>query len=210
MLKVITWIWIFIQPLYALSTNDCLALIKSSKSKALAHDYQGAIDDISMCIKYEPNFALAYYMRGEIYLLMDNDKLALQDLNTALRLNSESIQPLKLRCQLRVRSEEWDLALLDINRVIKLNPTDAYSYNLRAQVFLGMNKMVDAKNDWMSAVHYFDIDVKNKKNLLGAYIGRGSSKEYLGDIDGACNDYSEAQKLGLSDSHLDSKKDLCK
>src|SRR5687768_1855804 len=55
-------------------------------------DARKAIEQFNKVIKSDPKNSMAFCKRGEAYAFMNNDKLAMKDYNTAIRLNSKNAE----------------------------------------------------------------------------------------------------------------------
>ncbi len=65
--------------------QSALEYFSRGNFKKLIEDYNGAINDYSNAIKLRPNFWEAYYQRGNVFSLTNNQKSE-QDYNTAIEL----------------------------------------------------------------------------------------------------------------------------
>ena len=78
--------------------NDCNRAINLNNTNVRALDlrgninrdlknYEKALDDYSIAIKIDPEFAIAYYNRGVIYNYREEMSKALDDFTTAIKIN---------------------------------------------------------------------------------------------------------------------------
>lgn len=54
-------------------------------------DYQGAVFQFTQAIKKNPNYAEAYYNRGNARLVLENDREAIKDFEQAIKINPEYV-----------------------------------------------------------------------------------------------------------------------
>jgi len=76
------------------------------------------------------------------------------------------------------------------------------AYNNRAYVKL-------KKKDYEAAITDFDKAINLKPDYAAAFLNRGFAKKMLGDLSGACKDWTKAFELGLQQAN-EFIKDNCK
>ena len=82
-------------------------------------------------------------------------------------------------------------AISDYKKSIDINPQKLEAYNNIAYVM--RNKEI---NDNYAAIFYATKAIEIDPNYSNAYLNRGVAKENLGDIAGACDDWSKASYFG--------------
>ena len=75
---------------FPLTLNMHMLLIIEQQQIFKQKAYQACVDDCSMAISIDPNYAYAYLNRGNAKELLRNDEGACQDWNKAVELGAES------------------------------------------------------------------------------------------------------------------------
>ena len=92
-------------------------------------DYYGAISDYNKAIEINPNYAFAYYNRGNIKGRdLEDYSGALSDLNQAIEIDPNYDQMYISRCLVKDRLKDYYGAISDCNKAIEINPKDAQAY----------------------------------------------------------------------------------
>ena len=90
--------------------------------------------------------------------------------------------------------KDFNGALNDYNNAIKLKPDYAIAYNNRGNVKFNLKNYRGAIMDYSYAIKF------KSKGPSKIFTNRGVSKELIGDIQGACKDWSVAARLGNSNA----------
>lgn len=131
-------------------------------SRAMAYFGQGnfdlALSDINNAIKYFPrrekdDLAQAYLLRAKILTVKGEDKPALTDLNSALRLVPSHRLALKDRGDLLCKLGQYDLAKIDYNHLLRLDTRSQSAYMGLARVEAHIGQPVRAKDLLAQAVN---------------------------------------------------------
>jgi tetratricopeptide (TPR) repeat protein len=158
--------------------------------------YDMAIADYERSIRFKPDFASPYLNRGIVYIQrkqsIDGEKLALNDFNRAVELNSKDALAYSLRGYLRIKLGDKKGGLEDLDQALRLNPKDYRIYGNRgtARSRLGDKQGAIADYNQVIALH--------PKDEL-AYYGRGKIRSELGDKKGAISDYDQAIRINPND-----------
>ncbi|WP_168540324.1 tetratricopeptide repeat protein, partial [Anabaena sp. UHCC 0253] len=128
-------------------------------------NYIAAERAITKAIYISPR-ASFYYSRGIIYDTQKKLELALDDFNTAIKINPDLATPYIGRGFVYREQKKWELALADFNTVIKINPDLATPYIGRGFVYREQKK-------WELALADFNTVIKINPDLATPYIGRG-------------------------------------
>ncbi|MBO1050144.1 MAG: serine protease [Dolichospermum sp. DEX182a] len=94
-------------------------------------DKQGAIDDYTLAIKINPNYAKAYYNRGYVRKDLGDKQGAIDDFNLAIKFNPNFAEAYYNRGYVRNELGDKQGAIDDYNQVIRINPNYAGAYNNR-------------------------------------------------------------------------------
>lgn len=91
--------------------------------RAKKQNYAGAIEDYSTALDKSPNYVWAYRGRGQAYLGQGNAKLALADLNEALRGKPGDFNLTLLRGRANSQAQNYDAAVGDFAQALALKTT---------------------------------------------------------------------------------------
>ncbi|MDH6100447.1 tetratricopeptide repeat protein [Anabaenopsis sp. FSS-46] len=117
-----------------------------------------ALFNFTQAIKLNPNYAEAYFLRGGVYFLREDNldlDLALADLNLGIRLNPNYAEAYFLRASVYRNQEKWDLALADYNKVIAISPNTAHAYYGRGEVYRQIGNISKARSDYQQAAELY-------------------------------------------------------
>lgn len=126
---------------FSMNSKEALAYKSSGDNKARSGDIQGAIADYNQAIQLKPDFADAYYARGDnlaklassgiVSYPIDNTK-AIADFDKAISLNPNLTEAYLARGNVKILSGNHQSAIADYNRAIDIEPELARAYNNRA------------------------------------------------------------------------------
>ena len=88
--------------------------------KALAGDYQGAIQNYNQAIQLGSENATIYYNRGVAFYTLGNAEAALQDLNRAIQLDPSNAEAYGNRGAIRLEQQDRQGAVQDFQHAVKL------------------------------------------------------------------------------------------
>lgn len=168
--------------------SDALDLF-NRKEYILCYSYMKEITDADY------NFTQAYYYKAQILLWMNEDSLALMNLNIALSQNPNYVDALILRSAAFLNQWKMDLALNDANRAVELSPSNPDVYVQRG--------LVEAEID-------IEGGYKDFEKAIELFLKRAEKKKQSGDLKGACLDWKEAVDLGYESKEWYCKKCKCK
>ncbi len=167
-------------------------LTESALAKSEAHDYQGAIADITAVIKLEPKAAGHYDMRAMIYRRAKNYKAAIADLTQALQLNPDNPTYYYYeRATLKDFVGDVKGAIADATMVIQSSPgQDLGIHWLRGDLYARLG-------DHQKAVADFTHAIKVAKSEMDGslYVDRAESYLKLSNKAAALKDYQKAAAL---------------
>lgn len=172
-------------------------LLESGKKKLLQGDVQGALVDVSAAIQSDPESAMAYTYRGEVYMSDANYGAAKTDFDKAIELKSRSSLAFYDRALLKIQMGELDEAMEDLNSALKIfgkNPNEVLTisniYAKRAQLNLWMKNWDAAISDYDTAISETDKN-QSEENIAG----RGDAYTATGNYKAALRDYILAIKI---------------
>ena len=165
------------------------ASLKSGIAKFNEANYDAALLDINKAIEMNAKNAEAYFYLGEIYLMQNEPKRAMENYNKAIELDSLLSKAYKGRGKLKAKMEDYMGSIDDFNIALKQNKNFSDAYFNRASSYLFL------KDYKASIADYTKVIEMNKKDFQ-AYEQRGTAKFESGDKKGACKDWSKAGELG--------------
>jgi len=149
------------------------------------------VKDYDRIISLDPANAIAYFSRGV------NSCREVELLN---KLNADLILPGQQKTIVRSQRDEiYRKALSDFSKTIQLEPGFAVGYFDRAYVKCQLQ-------DFNGAIKDYDNTIKADPSFAEAYYNRGLFLLYMKNKLEACNDFSKAGELGLTDSYAAIKK----
>jgi tetratricopeptide (TPR) repeat protein len=122
--------------------------------RAKKQNYAGAIEDYSAALDKVPNYVWAFRGRGQAYLGQGNAKLALADLNEALRAKPDDFNLTLLRGRANSQAQNYDAAVVDFTQALNSKTTGSLLPSERAIILsqrgfarLKQDRTPDAKAD---------------------------------------------------------------
>jgi tetratricopeptide (TPR) repeat protein len=155
-------------------------------------DYDHVIADATLAIKFAPDDAKAYELRGLAYKEKGDTDNAINDLNWAINLSPKDAQMLSERGLAYVQKKDYDRALEDYAAAIAIDPKNADFWVHRCYANELKGDDADALANCNEALR-LDPD-----NALAVYL-RGVAKLGLGDEHGSDEDIARAKVL---DPHI--------
>lgn len=144
---------------------------------------------LNKALEADPNFAAAYYIRGNIKDNFDDRHGAMKDYSTAIEKNPKLTDAFFARGNVKMKLQDYYGAISDYTSCISLNENniDAYFNRGKAKQFLLAYE--DAINDCSKIIQ---LNPKNQD----AYFLRGNLRLEFGDMKNGCLDLSKAGELG--------------
>ena len=167
--------------------------LSRASNKFMKRDVSGAIGDINLAIKVDPQNPSLYLNRGYLKQVLNNYDGALEDYNQALKLNPNYAEAYNNRGVLYAAMKNTKGAMEDYAAALQLNPkySDVYYNRGNLKYMLSDNK--GALADFDKAIEYNPKDAE-------AYNNRGVVKRRMNLNVGALSDYSQAIALNPNDS----------
>jgi hypothetical protein len=137
-----------------------------------------AIDDpeiqkLNIKLQQNPNDAIAFYNRGQLFARNGDFSRAVIDFDQAIRLDPNNAAAFNNRCWARGASGDLDLALKDCNEALRLRPDFADALDSRGLVYLKLNLNGNAVAD-------YDASLRLRPNQASSLFGRGIGKVRIG------------------------------
>lgn len=82
------------------------------------HDFNGAIRLYTAALKRDPRLMLAYYWRGQVYVLLHQYERALADFNSALKIEPAFMQAGTTRANTYCLMKRYDQALAELHHLL--------------------------------------------------------------------------------------------
>lgn len=163
---------------------------------AAQKDYALAIKALNRAIAFNGLLPAAYVKRGWLYDRLKQPARALEDFNTAFKMDPHNWEMLNDRAWVLAELGRFGEALLDANQAIEFNSTGADAYDTRGVVYLKLKDPVKAVSD-------FNMAIKLQANFGAAYFHRSLAYEQLGKKAEAQLDARRAAHLGYSEDDDD-------
>jgi tetratricopeptide (TPR) repeat protein len=185
------------------------AMDAQSNKTALAH--------FNECLRLNPYYMEAYYLRAQVRESLGDSKGALTDFNIYLESRPRDSDALFSRALLRYQYRQWAMAREDFLNLLKSPPTATKSIffavdkesgspvvsaqsNIMASVlnYLGL---IDTKmKNFPRAVHYLDSAIKLEPTNAEFFVNRGWVRHSMLDTTQALSDYQRALTLNAEGS----------
>ncbi|MBV7330572.1 tetratricopeptide repeat protein [Chloroflexi bacterium TSY] len=151
-------------------------------------DLSAAISDYDQAISLNPNYATAYYNRGNTYYDLGDLSAAISDYDQAISLNPNYATAYYNRGNTYYNLGDLSAAISDYDQAISLNPNYATAYYKRGIAYRDLGDMITAIVD-------YDQAISLNPSYATAYYKRGIAYCVQGDIIGAIADYDQAISL---------------
>ncbi|HSP88003.1 MAG TPA: tetratricopeptide repeat protein [Ignavibacteriaceae bacterium] len=107
--------------------QKALEFYSKGNCKKLLNNYKGAIADFTMAIKYNPNFAEAYFKRANTKLILNDSKGAQNDFDKAIELKPYFAEALLNRGITKLNNGNFEDSKKDFLKAGKLGLINAFS-----------------------------------------------------------------------------------
>ncbi|AFZ11448.1 Tetratricopeptide TPR_1 repeat-containing protein [Crinalium epipsammum PCC 9333] len=162
--------------------------------------YPEAIATIQKGIDISPRAAL-YWIRGNVYVNQKQWDKAINDYNTAIKINPQYANAYLMRGGVYSDQKQWDKAIDDYNTAIKINPQYANAYLMRGDVY-------SDQKQWDKAIDDYNTAIKINSNNAWAYSARGLVYYKQKQWNKAIDDYNTAIKINPGDAFAYSARGL--
>jgi lipoprotein NlpI len=137
---------------------------------------------------------VAFYNRGNAYVLKGDHDKAVADFDEALKLEPKNASIYNNRGNARNDKGESDAAMADFDAAIKTNPRYAAAYFNRGNAFA-------AKGETDRALKDYDAAIKNNKRNVNAFIARGALLLATGASAKARADMKQAARIAPKNAY---------
>ncbi|HYG19712.1 MAG TPA: tetratricopeptide repeat protein [Ohtaekwangia sp.] len=153
------------------------------------NEFMEALLNVNKAIEIDPNFAAAYYLRGNIKEKFDDRHGAMKDYNLSIEKNAKFADAFYARGNVKMKLQDYYGAIDDYSSAIRINENYIEAYFNRGKAKQFLLAYEDAINDCSK------ILTINPKNV-DAYYMRGILRINFGDMKNGCLDLSKAGELG--------------
>lgn len=153
------------------------------------NEYMEALLNFNKAIEVDPNYSIAYYMRGNIKEAFEDHHGAMKDYNTSLEKNNKFADAFFVRGNVKMKLQDYYGAIADYGAAITLNENYIEAYYNRGKAKQFLQAYEDAINDCTKIIQI------NPRNI-DAYYMRGILRIDFGDLKNGCLDLSKAGELG--------------
>ena len=155
-------------------------------------NYKRTIRDCTSAIKLDPNFTLAYTIRGKALGAREEYQEAEKDFSEAIRISPDDDNAHFSRGETRLYLEKYDEAIEDLSASIGFDPGFADTYVHRANAYF-------KKENYPQAIEDFSEAIEREPDNASAIFQRGYTYSMLGQDDKALADYNAAIELDPED-----------
>lgn len=136
-------------------------------------DYGPALTSINKAVKYIPKkdteyTLLVYQIRSKIYLQLEDTVKALDDLNTAIKIDPKNVDVYETRAQIYYEQDKFNLADADYKKIIDLD-------NGAVTGYMGLGRNAIAQKRWDEAVKQFNYVEKLTTDYSSVYSFRAEA-----------------------------------
>ncbi|MGK7949640.1 MAG: tetratricopeptide repeat protein [Xenococcaceae cyanobacterium] len=164
-------------------------------------NYQQAIENFNQAIQLNPQYAEAYYSRGEVYLDQGNYQQAIENLDQVIHLNPQHDYAYFNRGIAYYKIQNDQKAIADFTQVIKIKPDSADAYVQLGIVYHKQKNFNAALSNYKQGL--LAKEARDFGNIILANRNIGLIKYEIGSIDEAIQKWQEVMVMALcSESQL--------
>jgi protein O-mannosyl-transferase len=131
-------------------------------------DYSGAVEDLTIALKYPTASYETFFSRGIAYFNNAEIENAIRDFDAVLLLKDDYTDAYIFRANAKSALEKYEEALIDYDKAIELDPDNGLAYSNRATTKYNLNDTEGACADWQTAVNLgYAEDSEMQKNICG-------------------------------------------
>lgn len=139
------------------SLTTAQALYARATQKAAERDYEGAIQDYTSAIEYDPDFVDAYLKRCQIRFVQGDDKNVLADCREILKLDDTVAQAYYYQGRARFQLGSAPSAIASYSQAIALDANYAQAWLHRGRARLELQDKKLAREDLTHAAELFEV-----------------------------------------------------
>lgn len=149
-----------------------------------AKDNAAAEQDYAEAIRLNPNFWMAYLLRGSTRYSNKDYEAAIADYTEVIRLEPKAHVAYSSRGQTYAAKQMYELSLADYDQALKMEPADFGALIGRASVYLN-------NRDFERAIADYDVILQRLPKNSTARHNRGTARVYVRDYEGAETDFRQ-------------------
>lgn len=166
--------------------NNGYALAWIATIRNYQEEYGRALTAADLAIKNIPKKdkqyrALAYIVRAEVYVRLDEKEKALADFSSAIKETPDDADVYEKRANLYYHMEEYDLSDKDYQKIISIDPGNVMGY-------MGIGRNANAEKRFNDAIEQFDYVIRLASDYSSGYSFRAESYLELKQYDKAIDD----------------------
>jgi tetratricopeptide (TPR) repeat protein len=173
--------------------KDAVIAHTEAVSKLRLNEYQGALNEIQIALKFCPDSARYLALRGRSYLGLGENDLAMADFNKSISLSANNPEAYYGRGSAYYMLKKYQEAFDDLSKAIQLDSKFIDAYLYRAYACEGLEKNQSALFDYQQVMRLKPYDPL-------AYFKSGLLKNSMNDKKGACRDFNKAATLGNTEA----------
>jgi tetratricopeptide (TPR) repeat protein len=154
-------------------------------------DPRKSIEYMNEFIRLEPDFAMAYYVRGDAYADLGEHQQAIRDYDQAIRMKIGDVGVYNDRAVSYFRSGQHEKAMQDFDKAIRLKP----EIEVVAKVYFNRGFFYAELDQFQRAIGDYNEAIRLKPDFAHAYGNRGIAYVYLEQYQRAIPDLDEAIRL---------------
>ena len=164
--------------------------LSCGSAHAVKLEYDHALRDFNHALHLHPEYAEAYFRRGDIYGQPSMKKFsqAVSDFNRAIELEPRKSEFYSIRSVAHRRRGEYSKANEDCNKALELAPDSAVAHNRRGVLYAHEGNYNNALEHYTRAIELFSKFPDAFQNRSNAYFG-------LGQMHKASSDSKKAEGL---------------
>lgn len=153
-------------------------------------EYGRALTAADLAIKNIPKKdkqyrALAYIVRAEVYVRLDEKEKALADFSSAIKETPDNADVYEKRAELYYNMEKYDLSDKDYQKIISIDPGSVMGY-------MGIGRIANVEKRYSDAIEQFNYVTKLASDYSSGYSFRAESYLGLKEYDKAIDDIIHA------------------
>ncbi len=179
-------------------SQDVEELFQRGNSLSTAERYEEALFYVDESLKMDSSMYQRYAFRAKIKAKLGMIDEAIEDITKCIHRckctfrNHHVSGYYLVRAELQLENKNQAAAMEDVNKSISSNPKNWEAYNFRSLLFIAMGQRALALND-------LNTSFKVNDNESATLFARGKLRIELGDIEGACSDYSKLVEWGFDE-----------
>ena len=151
-------------------------------------DTNSAIRSFQDAVSQDQDYLDAFYYLGMIYSAK-NDKLAVEYLNNALRIEPDNVEVLYLLGLFFQENEDKEKAIEIYDRILKIEENNKFAHYNKAYIELVYFE------EFEKAIEDFTKAIESDPTYSDAYFNRGYCYELLNDFENSIKDYQKTLSL---------------